>query len=73
MISLHDYAAHDGLGLAELVARKEVSPEELLNTVYAAVEKVNPQLNAVLQTLTEQATPKPVGACPKGRLLVCRS
>ena len=30
MISLNDYTSHDGLGLAELVARKEVKPEELV-------------------------------------------
>jgi len=29
MISLNDYTSHDGLGLAELVARKEVTPDEL--------------------------------------------
>ena len=30
MISLSDYTSRDGLGLAELVARKEVTPEELV-------------------------------------------
>ena len=50
MISLTDYSSHDGLGLAALVARKEVTPKELLDTALAAVAKVNPQLNAVLQT-----------------------
>ena len=66
MISLSEYAAHDGLGLAELVVRKEVTPEELLNTAYAAVAKVNPQLNAVLQTLTEQATTEARGSLAQG-------
>lgn len=55
MISLKDYASHDGLGLAELVARKEVKPEELLDAALAAVEKVNPKLNGVLQVLPDQA------------------
>lgn len=56
MISLNEYADHDGLGLAALVARKEVTPEELVATAIAAIEKVNPKLNAVLQTLPQQAT-----------------
>lgn len=55
MISLKDYASHDGLGLAELVARKQVKPEELIEAALAAVEKVNPKLNAVLQTLPDEA------------------
>lgn len=56
MISFNEYADHDGLGLAALVARKEVTPEELVATAIAAIEKVNPKLNAVLQTLPQQAT-----------------
>jgi len=55
MISLQDYSSHDGLGLAELVAKKEVAPSELLDTALQAIAKVNPKLNAVLQTLPELA------------------
>src|SRR5215469_11884960 len=55
MISLADYSSRDGLGLAELVARKEVTSEELVETALAAIEKVNPRLNAVLQTLPDLA------------------
>ncbi len=55
MLSLQDYTSHDGLGLADLVARKEVKPEELLEAALSAVEKVNPKINAVLQTLPDQA------------------
>ncbi len=54
MLALSDYARHDGLGLAELVRRKDVKPEELLASALAAVEKVNPRLNAVLQTLPDE-------------------
>src|SRR6185295_5051231 len=66
MISLHDYASHDGLGLAGLVTRKEVTPEELVAAALAAVEKVNPRLNAVLQTLPMQATAEIRGGLPHG-------
>jgi amidase len=63
MISLTDYSSHDGLGLAALVARKEVTAKELLDTALAAVAKVNPQINAVLQTLPEMAA-KEIAAQP---------
>jgi amidase len=48
MISLNDYTSHDGLGLAELVARREVTPDELVAAALEAVAKVNPRINAVL-------------------------
>jgi len=66
MISLSDYASRDGLGLAELVARKEVKPEELIATALKAVEKVNPKLNAVLQTLPTQAEAEIRGGLSQG-------
>ena len=66
MISLNDYAAYDGLGLADLVARKEVTPEELVSTAVAAIDKVNPRLNAVLQILAEQASAEARGDLPQG-------
>ena len=55
MMSLEEYARHDGLGLAELVANEHVTPQELADTALAAVAKINPQLNAVLQTLPAEA------------------
>jgi amidase len=66
MISLSDYTALDGLGLAELVARKQVKPEELTTTALAAIEKVNPKVNAVLQTLPTQAEAEIRSGLPQG-------
>ncbi|MCC7099830.1 MAG: amidase, partial [Rubrivivax sp.] len=43
-----EYAAHDGLGLAERVRRGEVTSAELVRTAQAAIEALNPQLNAVI-------------------------
>jgi len=43
MISLSDYTAHDGLGLAELVARKQVKPEELTATAFGSDRKGQPE------------------------------
>ena len=55
MISLADYTRYDGLGLADLVARKQVTAEELAKAALQAAEKVNPRINAVLQTFAAQA------------------
>lgn len=66
MLSLSEYAKHDGLGLAGLVARKEVSPAELVETAVQAIEKVNPQLNAVLQVLADDAKAEVAGGVPSG-------
>ncbi len=66
MISFNDYTSCDGLGLAELVTRKELKPEELVATALAAVENVNPKLNAVVQTLAPQAEAELRGGLPQG-------
>jgi amidase len=55
VISASDYSSRDGLGLAELVAKKEVTEKELADAALRAAERVNPQLNAVLQTFAPQA------------------
>jgi len=45
----------DALGLAGLVARGEVSTAELVETVLARIEAVEPTLNAVVATLADRA------------------
>ncbi len=44
---MEDYAAHDALGLAELVRRKAVSPRDLLEAALARLDAVNPKINAI--------------------------
>ena len=66
MISLSEYTSHDGLGLADLVARKQVKPEELVTAALQAVEKVNPKINAVLQTLPTQSAESVRVGLPQG-------
>lgn len=66
MLSLSEYASYDGLGLAELVARKDVSPEELVDSAVQAIEKVNPQLNAVLQVVADAAKAEIAAGLPQG-------
>ncbi|HYD79927.1 MAG TPA: amidase family protein [Paucimonas sp.] len=46
-MDFQEYRRYDGLGLAQLVARKEVTPRELLDIAVARTEEINPRLNAV--------------------------
>ncbi|HEY0914042.1 MAG TPA: amidase [Solimonas sp.] len=47
MISAADYARHDALGLAGLVARGETTATELLEAALARAAEVNPKINAI--------------------------
>src|SRR5215471_16870076 len=48
-MKLAEYSAYDALGLAELVAKKEVSAKELAQTAAAAREKIDGTLKAVVE------------------------
>ena len=45
----------DGLGLAELVRRREIGAKELLDAVITRVEALNPRLNAVVTRMYDAA------------------
>ncbi|AXQ28861.1 amidase [Solimonas sp. K1W22B-7] len=47
MISAADYARHDAVALAALVARGETTAAELLETAIARAAAVNPKINAI--------------------------
>lgn len=47
---LDEYAAQDGLGLAALLHQRDVSPRELAQLAFAAIEALNPRLNAVIES-----------------------
>ncbi len=53
-MKLAEYARHDALGLAELVARREVTPRELAATAARAIEVANPSVNAVVETYPDR-------------------
>ena len=53
-MDLAEYASHDGLGLAKLVANREVSPKELATVAASAIELANPKLNAVVETYADR-------------------
>lgn len=50
-----EYDQHDGLGLASLVAKRQISPVELLHAVRRRLDAVNPRLNAIAQLFFEKA------------------
>ena len=47
-MNFDEYRKQDGLGLAQLVARKEVTAAELRELAIARAEAVNPKLNAII-------------------------
>jgi amidase len=47
-MTFKDYGSYDGVGLADLVRNREVSPKELLDEAILRTLKVDPQLNAVV-------------------------
>lgn len=55
MTGLPEYIHYDGLGLAELVHRKEVTPQEVLEEAVVHIERSNPRLNAVVQRMYDRA------------------
>lgn len=65
-MNLAEYATYDGLGLAELVKRREVTAKELGRLMVAAVEKVNPQINAVIQTYADRVEAMAEDQTPTG-------
>lgn len=63
---LDDYSHYDAVGLAELVRRKEVAPEELLQAAVAAIARVNPKLNAVIDVREAEAREAVKRGLPEG-------
>lgn len=66
MNGFSDYDKYDGLGLAELVRKREVSPSELVEEAISLIEKLNPQLNAVIYKMYELAREAGDGDLPNG-------
>ena len=58
---------HDALGLAGLVAKGEVSPEELLEEAISRVEARNPEINAVTQKHYDLARDAIAAGLPEGQ------
>jgi amidase/6-aminohexanoate-cyclic-dimer hydrolase len=56
----------DGLGLAELVRRREVTASELLEACIERIEALNPVLNAVVSRLYDRARSAIAAGLPEG-------
>jgi amidase len=61
-----EYDRYDGLGLAHLVRRKEVSAPELVEEAIARIERHNPTLNAVVYKAYDEARAAAKGKLPDG-------
>jgi amidase/6-aminohexanoate-cyclic-dimer hydrolase len=61
-----DYQSHDALGLAGLVAKGEVGPQELLDLAFERVQQVNPALNAVIALDHDRASQAIARGLPDG-------
>ena len=47
-MAFKEFGSYDGLGLAELVRKKQVSPAQLLDEAVARTARIDPQINAVV-------------------------
>ncbi|SVE44422.1 uncharacterized protein METZ01_LOCUS497276, partial [marine metagenome] len=65
-MSFKEYDKYDGLGLARLIEKKEVSPEELLREAIERNERVNNKTNAVVLKHYDEAMDLIKRGLPKG-------
>jgi len=61
-----EYHQYDGLGLASLVAKKQITPMELLNAVRQRLEAINPKINAVAHAFFDKAEAQIKHGLPSG-------
>ncbi len=66
MSGFKEYDRYDGLGLTELVRKKEISPAELSEEAIARIEKINPKINAVITPMFELARKTVLELLPDG-------
>ena len=65
-MNIAEYADYDGVGLADLVARKEVSPAELVEAAIKRIEQHNGKLNAVVFKAYDEARAAAKSDLPDG-------
>jgi len=66
MDEFKEYDQYDGLGLAELIRSREISPEEICEEAIRRIERVNPALNAVVTPMYDLAREAVRGPLPAG-------
>jgi len=52
---MNDYSSHDGIALAAMVRRRDVSPRELVAAAIERIDALNPRLNAVIHKMFDSA------------------
>jgi amidase len=67
-ISEEDYLAQDAMGLAQLIARGQISAAEALEAALARSAKVNPKINAITMDLADRARREIAARAPTGPL-----
>jgi amidase len=65
-MNLAEYSMCDGVALADLVRKGEVSPRELAHLFVEAVEKVNPRINAIIEVYFDRIDALDEHAIPAG-------
>ncbi|MGE5841825.1 MAG: amidase [Deltaproteobacteria bacterium] len=66
MSGFKEFDQFDGLGLAELVRKKEVAPSEVCEEAIRRIEQVNPKVNAVILSLYDLARRSIQEGLPQG-------
>ena len=66
MSVLPEYDRYDGLGLADLVRRKEVTAGEVIEEAIARIEVRNPAVNAVVNKMYDHARKVIAAGLPSG-------
>ena len=65
---MENYSEYDAMGLSELVAKKEVSPDELLDEALSRAEKASEELNCVSALFPDIARAQIAEGLPEGPL-----
>jgi hypothetical protein len=63
-----EYRKHDAISLAGLIAKRQVSVKEVLETAIARAEQVNPAISAIVHKQYEQARKAVAAGLPEGPL-----
>jgi Asp-tRNA(Asn)/Glu-tRNA(Gln) amidotransferase A subunit family amidase len=68
LAAFKEYQDYDALGLAALIADREVAATEVLEAAIAAIERLNPPINAIIHTMYDEARAAIRAGLPHGPL-----
>lgn len=63
---IKEYSHYDGLGLAELVRRGDVSIQDVVDSAFDVISRQNPSINCVVQQLPKHARKQIAAGVPAG-------